>query len=139
MAKSKPPKILQDIFPVRLQLLRKSRGLSLRDVGYMIGKTYQFIAKLENGPGKSGAKPSMDTVEDLGRAFGVRPAYFLEDNPLCGDQMPLEVLLKNYDNDIRQLIEKELTSSHLVLAKYVKDAGLSDSEIQMLIRLVKGK
>jgi len=29
--------------------------------------------------------------------------------------MPLDVLLKNYDNDVRDLLEKQLTTSHLRL------------------------
>ncbi len=135
--KNNVPKILENIFPARLRMLRAHRGWSTRELGKMLGKCHQFVAKLELGPKKGGAKPSMDTVEDLGRVFGVRPAYFLEDNPLVGSQMPLDVLLKNYDNDVRDLLEKQLTTSHLRLIKQIFDANLTEEQVQLLLTLLK--
>ncbi|VVE46037.1 helix-turn-helix domain-containing protein [Pandoraea cepalis] len=55
-----------------LRMARLLRGFSLEEVACRVGKTRQYISKLETG----GGSPASDMVTDLASALGVTPAFF---------------------------------------------------------------
>lgn len=123
---------IKDIFPQRLRQLREYRGLSTTELGEKIGKSQQFISKLEKGANNGGARPSLETLEDLARALNVKISYFFEDNPSYGPQTPLEKLLKQYDNELRDWIVNEAKPAYILLGKRAQEAGLTEEEAEML-------
>jgi len=124
---------ISDVFPERLRQLREYRGFSTRQLADKIGKSQQLISKLENRV----VRPSLETVEELAVALNVRIAYFFEDDPELGEQMPLDILLKNYDPDIREFLSNDVPASHIALLKEAKSANLTDDDIKVIINLIK--
>ncbi len=130
--KIKKGRTLDDIFPVRLRELRETRGLSTTELGIKVNKTQQFISKLERGIKNGGARPSMETIEDIANALNVKISYFFENNPSIGTQMPLDVLLKNYDIEIRDWLTQEAKDAYIMFGKKAQDAGLTEEEVNSL-------
>ena len=54
-----------DLLADRLRELRKKKGLTLRDLGSMVGLSYQAIQAYESGR----SKPSIKTLEKLAKCW----------------------------------------------------------------------
>ncbi|MDD7006758.1 helix-turn-helix domain-containing protein [Limosilactobacillus reuteri] len=59
----------------KLKLLRKSNGLTMKEVGEKINKSASFISMIEKGQ----SKPEFSTIVALGKIFNVRHTFFLND------------------------------------------------------------
>lgn len=67
------------MFSVRLHRARKAAGLSLRDLGELVGVSHAAIKKYEDGI----AMPSSDILLGLSRALKVRTEYFFRPEPIA--------------------------------------------------------
>jgi len=54
---------------MKLRILRKRRGLKLREVSASVGLTVAYISDLERGR----TNPSIDTLFNFARFYGLRP------------------------------------------------------------------
>ncbi len=57
----------------QIRELRKARGLTLKQLAHEIGKTAGFISQIE----REQARPSISTLQEIGRALGVPFAWFV--------------------------------------------------------------
>lgn len=72
----------------RIRALRKARGLTLEQLGELVGTTNQQISMLENGK----RRLTTDWIEKLAKALNVRPSEIIEEPPqLTGEQALLSV------------------------------------------------
>jgi len=67
------------MFSIRLHRARKAAGLSLRDLGELVGVSHAAIKKYEDGV----AMPSSDILIRLSRALKVRTEYFFRPEPVA--------------------------------------------------------
>jgi Zn-dependent peptidase ImmA (M78 family)/DNA-binding XRE family transcriptional regulator len=67
------------MFSIRLHRARKAAGLSLRDLGELVGVSHAAIKKYEDGA----AMPSSDILIGLSRALKVRTEYFFRPEPVA--------------------------------------------------------
>ena len=67
------------MFSTRLHRARKAAGLSLRDLGELVGVSHAAIKKYEDGA----AMPSSDILIALARALKVRSEYFFRPDPVA--------------------------------------------------------
>jgi Zn-dependent peptidase ImmA (M78 family)/DNA-binding XRE family transcriptional regulator len=67
------------MFSIRLHRARKAAGLSLRDLGELVGVSHSAIKKYEDGL----AMPSSDILIGLSRALKVRTEYFFRPEPVA--------------------------------------------------------
>lgn len=125
-------KSLKQLFAQRLTEIREHRGLSKTKLGEIIGKTQQYISKLESSDEE--AKPSLDTLHDLAKALNISPGYFLEDE---GHAVPLEKLLERFDPEMRSYLINDAKESFLVLAKEAQLEQLDEHDIEAIRRLIK--
>ena len=58
---------LRELFGRRIQLLRKSRGLTQEGLAEKVGISIDFLSLIERGRNS----PSFDNLEQFGRAFGL--------------------------------------------------------------------
>jgi Zn-dependent peptidase ImmA (M78 family)/DNA-binding XRE family transcriptional regulator len=67
------------MFSIRLHRARKAAGLSLRDLGELVGVSHAAIKKYEDGV----VMPSSDILIRLSRALKVRTEYFFRPEPVA--------------------------------------------------------
>ncbi|ARO54552.1 transcriptional regulator [Methylorubrum zatmanii] len=75
------------IVGLRIQALRKSRGLSQTALGVAIGVTFQQIQKYENGTNRVGA----GRLSDIARALGAPVSAFFDEGDDAAAQEKTEV------------------------------------------------
>lgn len=65
-------------FGDRLRKLREERGITQSGLGEAIGVRQSTISEIERGSNQ----PSMVVLRKLADFFGVKPGYFLDDEPV---------------------------------------------------------
>jgi transcriptional regulator with XRE-family HTH domain len=76
-------------FGRRLRLIRKSRGLTLEELGKEASVGYKHIAEIERGQ----KVPSFEAIDRLAHALGVRPFEFFL--PLGAEQEDIDEALRH--------------------------------------------
>ncbi|HLX77618.1 MAG TPA: helix-turn-helix domain-containing protein [Acidimicrobiales bacterium] len=110
------------VFGQRLRHLRRRRGLTLSQLGTLVGRQASYLSQLENGH----REPRLSMVNELASALGCRTADLL-DAEAPNRRAELEVTLAHIQNDPRY------ASLHLPYLR--PSARLDDVAIEHLVAL----
>jgi XRE family transcriptional regulator, fatty acid utilization regulator len=110
------------VFGQQLRHHRRARGLTLGDLGQLVGRPPSYLSQLENGH----REPRLSTVNQLAEALGCEPAELLDQAP-PNRRAELEVALAQMQEDPRYLALK--------LPYLRPSAKLDDTALEHLVAL----
>lgn len=104
------------VFGQRLRHTRRERGLTLDDLGNLVGRPAPLLSMLENGK----REPNLSLLNELARALEVTPATLLDPTP-PSHRAELEIALEQIQHDP---LYQDLGLPHLRAGTRLPDAAI---------------
>jgi transcriptional regulator with XRE-family HTH domain len=121
---------------IKLNELRKEKGLSLRELAEKINLSHSYIDAIE----KNKTNPSIPSLKLIADFFGVELTYFLsdEDEEVIFYDNPN--ILERLPKDLQDFVIKEENTPYLIVAKQLAAydlSKLSETEMKFLVEWLK--
>lgn len=118
------------MFKIRLNELRKSRGLTQEQLATALGISSSTISSYERGI----REPDLDTIGNIADFFNVDKGYLLGDSPI----RRIFSCDKDGNYEFQKIIDKILMTDNLTLIKILdKLLKMNDDELDVLNNMLK--